>query len=373
MSNSDISANGIPVRMIDNFDDTLSNNANAFVLNTDVSSGPGIHYIAVIRIAKNKVFIIDSLGKNNYRPNDDLMFQTFKDHGVSWQFYPYKFQVNDSTRCGWWAVWTIKLVLSLDRMTPRSITNALVAYVGKTADNEDENVLQGAFAGSTAKDGTSAVQDGAVYDSGTVKDGGAINLQGLMQNRIGFKPKVREILEVDGDVPVVQIRACRMPLRRAFSFIIKMISGKSHDTLFHLFMFIKLSNGHQYVMEKNQDINIAPWGNTKVISWRDVQLHSDVTVTMNELLDNAIAKVGETEIFDYEATSRNCQKFVYDVLTSSFGALNDTLKQFILQPVSDLVPKWAKVITYFATSAANRVNQVVEGAGKNNGFAFNLI
>jgi hypothetical protein len=286
------------------------------------------------------------LGAENYRPYDKIMLDTFASQNIKVQFYPNTFQIKDSTRCGWWAVWTVKLVESLQDKTPQSINSAIVRYVGKTAEAEDEKVIAGAFSNDDPQ--------------------GGLNLSGLLHNRIGLKPKARAILAKEGDVPITEIRICRMPLRRAIRAIIKLFQTKeqrkqfAHDQLFHLFLFVRLQNGAKYLFEKNEDVNVTPWNITKVLSSRGVDIPRDTT--LNGLLTRTIERVGEHEVFDYEATSRNCQKFVWDILSSSMQVGND-LKAFILQPVANLVPTWGKTLAYIATSASNRFNQVIEGKG----------
>jgi hypothetical protein len=139
MSNNDIVKNRFNVGMVDNFEKYLINN-KPFVVNTDVSSGFGIHYIVLCKL-DNNCYICDSLGKNNYRPYDNIMLKTIKNNGLNCIWYPFKFQVKTSVKCGWWSIFVCKLIQNLQNKSPQNITENIKKFVGKTAEISDENVL----------------------------------------------------------------------------------------------------------------------------------------------------------------------------------------------------------------------------------------
>ena len=83
-------------------------------------------------------------------------------------------------------------------------------------------------------------------------------------------------------------------------------------------MLITLVNNTKVIVEKNHVGNVELGNpiksNTEVIN---VDLKSK-TITLNELLDKAIASVGANQIFEYSATGgRNCQNFCVDVLRAN--------------------------------------------------------
>jgi len=148
MSNNDIQKNGYDVEMVDTFEKLLQYD-KPFVVNTDVSTGQGIHYICLYKYDENNVFIIDSLGPHNFRPYDKIMFDILRKNHLNFSFYPYKFQTNKSIKCGWWAIWCCHLIDILlkhyDNINPQIITENVVKFVGKTAENYDEFVLAKSF------------------------------------------------------------------------------------------------------------------------------------------------------------------------------------------------------------------------------------
>jgi len=183
----------------------------------------------------------------------------------------------------------------------------------------------------------------------------------ITENRIGYKPKVREMLSKIGDVTIKQMFVVRRAISKYLSFIIHLFKPKNHDQLFHLFIVCFLEDNHMIVVEKNEDINVSTYSQSYFDQLVNVPITSPITI--NDMLKNAVTKYGNTEIFDYEATSRNCQRFCYDVLEAS-SLMTDTLKNFILQDVSQLMPTWAKKIAYIITSFKNRANQAVDGKGE---------
>lgn len=149
MSNDLIEENGITVKPIDAFENELKV-GNVFILNTDLSVGRGIHYIVMYVYKPNKVFIIDSLGsKPKGRPYDAVMKQILDENNMTWKFYPYTFQTDDSKLCGYWAIWVVKLIEELKKHyyhpSPKLIIHELQEHFTKSASVENNKELVEAF------------------------------------------------------------------------------------------------------------------------------------------------------------------------------------------------------------------------------------
>jgi hypothetical protein len=86
-------------------------------------------------------------------------------------------------------------------------------------------------------------------------------------------------------------------------------------------------------------------------------------ISMNELLSNAIAKFGVARIFRYSAMTTNCQRFIADVLEAS-GLITNELREYILQNVDRLIPKWAERFAQFTTDLSARAKIAIEGEGR---------
>ena len=63
--------------MVDNIKLTFK---DPLIVNTDISSGPGIHWIVLYPV-KEICYIIDPLGENNFRPYDKIMIDRINEFG----------------------------------------------------------------------------------------------------------------------------------------------------------------------------------------------------------------------------------------------------------------------------------------------------
>ena len=68
--------------MVDNIKLTFK---DPLIVNTDISSGPGIHWIVLYPV-KEICYIIDPLGENNFRPYDKIMIDKINEFGLKIKF-----------------------------------------------------------------------------------------------------------------------------------------------------------------------------------------------------------------------------------------------------------------------------------------------
>jgi len=192
-------------------------------------------------------------------------------------------------------------------------------------------------------------------------------LLALKGNRRNLKPSDRAILNQLGDQPIIKMYVCRRPLGQTFDQALTLVEKLSdmktpHDLLFHLFLVVEMSQGQLIRIEKNENINIVRYTESKLPEEiREVPVPKGLTI--QRLLDRTLETVGPSRFFDYDAFNTNCQRFVYDLLQSNHLPISGDLHHFILQKVSDLAPAWGRKIAYFLTSLKNRANLVVEGEG----------
>ncbi|OYZ34478.1 MAG: hypothetical protein B7Y30_06510, partial [Campylobacterales bacterium 16-40-21] len=88
-------------------------------------------------------------------------------------------------------------------------------------------------------------------------------------------------------------------------------------------------------------------------------------VTLNQLFENTIEKVGLKRFFIYNPWNENCQMFLLDILQSN-DLLTEHAKQFIYQDISELVQKMPSVTKYIGkklTDAAHTANILIHGQG----------
>jgi hypothetical protein len=192
--------------------------------------------------------------------------------------------------------------------------------------------------------------------------------------RLDFPPKERALLQTYGNLEITHITVCRSPIVDALNKVLNVVSfgkwdnlrkGYGYDTMFHLFMLVRFLNNSTVRIEKNEVIRI---NNTFQLS-KDVQ-SIDVPLlgkklTLNEMFNTTIQRVGQERVFRYNAFSTNCQMFIMDVLESN-GLMNESLKAFIYQDMKQIVeklPSFTQKIGKATTDLAHRLNILAEGAG----------
>lgn len=139
ISGHDIKANGLQYASIDTIQSKLRLH-HPLIVNTDLSSGGGIHWFVLYPTA-NKVVVIDSLGQYNERPYDNVMLEQIGRH----VFYPGRYQYDNSNQCGWFAIYVAKLLETHQPTTVREVFKLVKQAFGRTADDGDLRKLIKAF------------------------------------------------------------------------------------------------------------------------------------------------------------------------------------------------------------------------------------
>jgi|SRR5208283_3190947 len=192
--------------------------------------------------------------------------------------------------------------------------------------------------------------------------------------RMNFKPSMRKFLKNIGNTPIYKISICRRPLSSKFSTIINVINTltasltkfkpKTHDQLFHLFLILELIDNKKIILEKNEDLHIEYYNKSNVDEVIDLTSYDPKqNKTINELLNKVIEVYGKERIFEYNAFTTNCQRFVIDILKANNIYIDDNIHNFILQDVKNLVSSWADRLVYKITSFYNRFKMIIQGYG----------
>jgi len=325
------------------------------IVNTDVSTSQGIHWIIIYPLQSTNV-IIDPLGPDNFRPYDKDMFNQLQQY----QFYNGSFQLEDSSLCGWFAMAVVKMLKQYRPTTPQAVFKLLDSYFGtdRTADANDEQVLLQFF---------DLKQIDEIHGSG-FGDKLWSRIKGIYHylkgdTRRGFPPKAREMIKMYGPLSISNLLVGRKPIQSMIKKVINVINlgNVRHDDLFHLRMILTMSNGVKLVFEKNETINLEMFKADPAYVFAPINLPTPLT--LNQLIENTINKVGEERYFLYRATSYNCQRFVMDHLESNKIPITPQTKSFILQNVKNLVPKPFEKVADRVTDYANQVSFLTEGAG----------
>ena len=130
INSEDIKRNNLKWSMVDNIKLSYK---EPLIMNTDISSGPGIHWIVLYPVDK-VCYIFDPLGENNFRPYDKIMIDKINDYDLKIKFYPGRIQFKNSNLCGYFSIMIAKYLKKYEPDEPFKIINELF---GLKPDNND--------------------------------------------------------------------------------------------------------------------------------------------------------------------------------------------------------------------------------------------
>ena len=130
INSEDIKKNNLKWSMVDNIKLTYK---EPLIMNTDISSGPGIHWIVLYPVDK-VCYIFDPLGENNFRPYDKIMIEKLNDYDLKIKFYPGRIQFKNSNLCGYFSIMIAKYLKKYEPDEPFKLINELF---GLKPDNND--------------------------------------------------------------------------------------------------------------------------------------------------------------------------------------------------------------------------------------------
>lgn len=198
----------------------------------------------------------------------------------------------------------------------------------------------------------------------TTKEGSAI----LRQRKSGiYPPAVRAILKTNGSDLVKDLKVVRIPVNSAITAALNVLSAGAYnkavkklnyDKMYHLQLQI---NG-EYTLEKNEVVSL-----TRAVKKGEELILAKVEkpLTLQQLIDNTKARMGNRKFSRYSAFTNNCQDFILAVLGAN-GLLTDEAATFIKQDAETLLkmlPSSMNTIADTITDAAAAVETAVHGEG----------
>jgi hypothetical protein len=155
-------------------------------------------------------------------------------------------------------------------------------------------------------------------------------------------PKMKQFLADHGDETITKMFVRREPLSTLLNILLSVLSwfeinrklyNSPYDELYHLSLYIELSNQTRFAIEKNSRINIIenPPANDfiEIIPVRLVR-----QINLNELIENTKQQMGAT-FYPYNPIDNNCQVFVTNILKAN-RLLVPITNQFINQDVRQI-------------------------------------
>jgi len=194
--------------------------------------------------------------------------------------------------------------------------------------------------------------------------------KGIFKREAGkLQPDSRKLLESIGGEEVKTLQIVRTPLSsftKGFLNTISLgqfekISKKYYDEMFHLSLWIN----DKYNLEKNEVVYFNKQNPKKSNSQvRDVK-NIPAGITIQQLIDNTIKRMGPENFSNYDAEKLNCQNFLINVLdASNIGDKEDG--DFIFQDASKIfneLPEYAKILGKVSVNLGAIFNRLIKGEG----------
>ena len=128
----------------------------------------------------------------------------------------------------------------------------------------------------------------------------------------------------------------------------------AYDTMYHLRLDFEIA-GRIYMTEKTANIQFRNGMTTE--DDEVYKISSDKSIPLLTAVENTYKKMG-SNFFSYDAFTNNCQNYIMNFLSSN-GLLTGDAKNFILQPVDDMVKKLPSYVKKFA-SGVTKIGSVVD-------------
>jgi len=170
-----------------------------------------------------------------------------------------------------------------------------------------------------------------------------INDKPLLQD---FSVSAKNFLTQYGDAVIVGVKVCRAPINSYLQRFLDNINRGNFnlaneinkpDKLFHLWMEISFNLKGRVgtcIYEKNDKPEFR-LGSKSYTSSIPIQILKNLTI--NQMCEEAISRVGKQRYFIYRWNDFNCQQFIKDNLQSNSFGWNQQVQDFILQDLTHLI------------------------------------
>jgi len=162
-----------------------------------------------------------------------------------------------------------------------------------------------------------------------------------------------------GSEDITSLTVRRAPVQESINTALDAISGGTwnktrhaygYDKLYHLSLIV---NG-RYAIQRIGRVSVALKDNDRPqTEYMRVQLNMfDEPLTIKQMLQNTLRRVGPDVFFNYDSFYNNCQNFVLNMLVAN-RLVTPQLKKFILQPVDELLkqqPDYMRAVTNIVTN-----------------------
>ena len=197
----------------------------------------------------------------------------------------------------------------------------------------------------------------------------------VINGRNNLPPKVRTLLQKYGNEIISSASVRRAPVQGAIVGALnavslgsfnKELSKGDQNTLYHLQFYFSTQSGKNFVVEKNEVINmdINPSTPAKTETSPIVALTSNLTI--QQLMDNTQANMG-AKMFGYSGKDNNCQDFIMGILNGN--RIGDQANRTFTKQDTDHLfnssngSNFLRKISNSVTDLGAKVNEITTGAG----------
>ena len=178
-----------------------------------------------------------------------------------------------------------------------------------------------------------------------------------------FPKSARDFLTKYKDAKISNFVIRKNPIQSGVEKVLNFISqGKyneikedyAYDTMYHLRLDFEI-DGRIYMTEKTANIQFRNGMTTE--EDEVYKINSDKVIPLLTAVENTYKKMG-SNFFSYDAFTNNCQNYIMNFLSAN-GLLTGDAKNFIYQPVDDMVKKLPSYVKKFA-SGVTKIGSVVD-------------
>lgn len=176
-------------------------------------------------------------------------------------------------------------------------------------------------------------------------------------------PSLKRVLKDHGEEVITKLTLRRNPVSSLITGAMNAVSGgtfydnlknQPYDKLFHLGLVVSTANTN-FVLEKIERVNVS-YSISKPQGLEELSVSVPSGLTVRNLIDNTLNKMGKNKFLDYDGYNNNCQDFMMNVLQSN-NVSNDENTKFVKQDTqvlfkdSSLLQKVSKKLTDIGASA----------------------
>ena len=176
-------------------------------------------------------------------------------------------------------------------------------------------------------------------------------------------PEVRENLKIYGNNKILYMYIIRTPINSILKTIVDIFANKTYDTLYHLYMIVKLDNNKFYIIEKNEVVvfrEVKGIDINEETEYRELKIDY-LNITVNSMFMKSEGAIGKNRFWVYSATKANCQDFIYNLLVNSEIG-NKDIYNFVKQDTENIVNNTIANFFDFITNTASRLDILIYGS-----------